>query len=1419
MLDKIIYFSIRQKIWIAFFTLLWIGWGIYSVTRLPIDAVPDITNNQVQVITQSPNLGPLEIERYITYPLEIATANIPGLIETRSISRFGLSVVTIVFEDETDIYWARNQVSERIKQAQEQIPPGYGTPSLAPVSTGLGEIFQYTLQCDSGEQKNYSLMELRTIQDWMIKRELLRVKGVAEISSFGGYVRQVEVAINPDLLRSLNVSLSEVFTALEKGNSNTGAAYIEKEDKAYFIRGIGTATSMEDIENMVIKSNEGVPVLMKNVARIGNGHGARYGALTRDGMGETVGGIVLMIKGENSSAVIDRVKEKMAGLQQTLPKGVHIVPFLDREVLVKKAIHTVTQNLIEGGLIVIFVLVLMLGNLRAGLVVASVIPLSMLFAISMMVMFGVSGNLMSLGAIDFGIIVDGAVIIVEFVIATMASSKNNTLNENKEALVMSAVTRIRKSAIFGEVIILIVYLPILSLHGIEGKMFKPMAMAVIFALLGAFILSLTYVPMMSALLLTNISHHSNNFADRIVGWLKQKYQPVLLFALKHKNSTLLAALLLLVISAFTFNRLGGEFLPQLDEGDYAMETRMLPGTSLSQAIAIAGRVEQLLLTSFPDEIKSCVSKIGTSEIPTDPMPIETMDIIIKMKEKNEWKKAASRQEMEQKLTSVLESVPGVFFSLQQPIQMRFNELMTSAKTDVVIKIYGDDLHTLTSLADKIAEQASTTEGAEDVQVQKVEGLPQIEVKYHREQMAKYGISVAAINDALQTAMAGKKAGVYFDSEKPFDLYVRFQEPYRMDQHSISEIMIENPSGPSIPLKELASVELTDGPAEISRDNTHRRISIGFNTRNRDVQSIVDELKAKLDKSIQLPSGYSIHYGGQFENLESAKSRLSLIVPLSFAIIFFLLFLSFGSLRQCMLVFSGIPFSLVGGIFALWIRNMHFSISAGVGFIALFGVSVLNGIVLLAYYNQLRKENPEDSDEKHILEAVSNRFRPVIMTALVASLGFLPMAISHGAGAEVQKPLATVVIGGLVTSTLLTLIVLPVLVLYGFKMKKNVAFVLCLFPLLLSAQQPIALNSCIDSALAKHPSIASANAMVMQKRSAQKQSFSLPALDFLVQSPTGVDFRPALLQTLDFPTVYVKQLQSAKAQTFQSETHKNIIRKQLIKQVKDAYVSCVFSQNIYHETRRLDSVFGAIKSASNLRYETGDISKLDALSAQAGALYLNNQLLLAENNLLLTKNTLSSLTGIEETLLSLPDSIALQEIKQIPFSSPHPNIAYYVAGVDVAKREMSANKWRCLPGLSLGYFNQADPDLSQTYRLQFGLRVPVFFWNVTAKVAQSKYALRQAEAELELAQKNYTLEEKQAWSNYYAAQKSLSYFLNSGLPQANELERVLIKSLQGGAINITQYAYALERVYKIKTGYYEALKNYHQSLHHLQFIYE
>lgn len=1037
MISKIISYSVHNKKVVLIAIALLLVVGIYNVTKLPIDAVPDITDNQVQVITVSPSLSAEDLERMVTIPIENSIASIKGLKNYRSFSRFGLSLITIVFEDNVDIYWARQQVSERLAMVQRNIPPSFGSPELAPITTGLGEIFQYTLTAQKGYESKYSLSELRSIQDWLVRKQLLGVKGVADVSSFGGKLKQYQIEVNPEYVQASGFSVFDIFDAVEMNNSNTGSAYLEKNSSTYFIRTEGLLKTPADIENtLVVSKKTGTKILLKNLAEVKEGAATRYGALIMNGSNEAAGGIVMMLKGENSNVVISQIKLKMEDIKKLLPKGVEIKPFLDRTKLVNNSIKTVAKNLTEGAIIVILVLIFFLGNFRAAFIVASIIPLSMLIAIMLMNFFGVSGNLMSLGAIDFGIIVDGAVIIIESILLYLHHISKDKLHEknNIDQLVVNNTNKLMSSALFGQLIIIIVYFPLFTLKGIEGKMFMPMVQTIIFALLGALVLSLTYIPAMSALFLKKGGDTSIAWSERMISKLEENYKKLFYKVLEYKKGLLYSFIGLFIGSVALFMNMGGEFVPIIAEGDFAVETRLLTGSSLSATIEHSNIAAKILKDSF-EEVEQVVTKIGSGEIPTDPMPLEAADMMVILKDKSEWKNASTFDELAEKMSQKIELASGVLFSFQYPVQMRFNELLSGAKQDVVCKLYGENLDTLAHYGEKIFKEVKSCKGAEDIFLETITGVPQIIISYDRNRLQNYDLSIDDINKVIQASNAGAVVGNLYEGERKIDITLKLNKSQVEDIESIKQIKLSTNNGQIVPLNEIAEIKLINGANQIQRDLGKRRMIIGFNARGRDVESIVQELQAKVNKKIQFPTNYYMSYGGSYQNLKDAKNRLMLVVPLALIAIILLLQYTLKNWRLVWILFSIVPLSTIGGILFLAMRGLPFSISAGVGFIALFGISVLNGIVLI---NEVinRKLDVNQLQIVDILDICKTRLRPILMTATVASLGFLPMAVNTSLGAEIQRPLATVVIGGLLSSTLATLVILPILLLWKTNVKSS-----------------------------------------------------------------------------------------------------------------------------------------------------------------------------------------------------------------------------------------------------------------------------------------------------------------------------------------------------------------------------------------------
>jgi cobalt-zinc-cadmium resistance protein CzcA len=1034
MVKSIISFSVRNKLFVGFLVLSLIAGGIFSASRLRLDAVPDITNNQLQIISQAPSLSAEDIEQYITLPVEVAVGNLPGLEEIRSVSRFGLSVVTVVFDEDQGSWLPRQMVYEQLGQLD--LPAHFGKPYVGPLATGLGEIYQYTLDVEPDYKDVYSLEGLRAVQDWIIKRQMAMLPGVVEVNSIGGSVKQYEVAVDPTKLASYGLSLIDVFLALEKNNNNSGGAYIEKSHLAYFIRGEGMLRSLAEIAEIPVLNKDGLPVLIGDIAEVTTGGAVRYGAATRDGQ-EVVGGIVMMLKGANANEVIHRVKARMKSIDKTLPPGLRINTFLDRSELIGRTTGTVSENLIVGGLIVVFVLVLLLGNWRGGLIVASTIPLSLLFAFIMMDIFGVWANLMSLGAIDFGIIVDGAVIIAEGVVYSLrlhVSGLRLKEQSDFDARTIKTASSMMQPAFFGQLIILIVFAPILTLVGVEGKMFRPMALTFGFAMMGAILLCLTYVPMMSAWLLCPASAEKKSFGDKVIGMVQKAIDGLLAFALKIPAMVVGLAITLIVVAGFLFSRMGAEFLPQLDEGDIAFHVMLKPGSSLSETIKKTTLVEKIINDEFP-EIATVVSRIGVAETPNDPMPMEIADVVATFHPEHTWKSGMNKADLMSKLKYRLEKIPAVSFEFTQPIEMRFNELLTGVREDVAIKLYGDDLDILAQKAKEIGRLVSGIQGVEGMRVEATSGLPQLSLSYKRQALARHGISIDDANMALEAAFAGSAAGVIYEGQKQFDLVLRLDRDHRDEADEVGNVLLRSATGQLVPLRELADIKEKAGPMQISRDNTARHTVVGVNVGGRDVQSLVDEISQRLDAGLTLPPGYFIRYGGAFENLQRATSRLKLVTPAALLLIFVLVFAALRSLSQTCLIFVAVPLAAVGGVFGLWARGMPFSISAGVGFVVLFGVAVLNGLVLISILNELKTEGLRDV-KKRLHEGVRRRVRPILLTASTDILGFLPMALSTSSGAEVQRPLATVVIGGLLTATLLTVVVIPVLYFYLEKKREG-----------------------------------------------------------------------------------------------------------------------------------------------------------------------------------------------------------------------------------------------------------------------------------------------------------------------------------------------------------------------------------------------
>ncbi len=1443
MLNKIIEFSIKNKLIIGLFVLALIGYGIYEVRKLPIDAVPDITNNQVQVITVAPALGAPDVERLITFPIEQVNNNIPGLIELRSFSRFGLSVVTIVFEDDIDIYWARQQVSERLQQAQEQIPKGVGTPVLAPVTTGLGEIYQYTIRPKKGYEDQYNVMELRTIQDWIVRRQLLDVKGVAEVSSFGGYLKQYEVAVIPEKLMAYNITIGDVFTALETNNQNTGGSYIEKGPTILFIRSEGLVGGMEDIRNIVVKNlPNGMPLLIRDVGEVRLGSAPRYGAMTYNGEQEVSGAVVMMLKGENSNEVIKNIKERITQIEKTLPEGVMIDAFLDRTKMVNNSISTVTTNLLEGALIVVFVLVLFLGNFRAGLLVASVIPLSMLFAIILMNTFGVSGNLMSLGALDFGLIVDGAVIIVEAVLHKLSHSKvfknvNKLTQSEMDEEVKTSASGMMNAAVFGQIIILIVYLPIFTLRGIEGKMFMPMAQTVVFALLGAFLLSLTYIPMMSSLVLSKKISHKTTFSDRMMNRLERFYQKYLTKILRRQKMVLATVLGLFAVAVFIFTRLGGEFIPALPEGDFAVDTRVLPGSNLNTSVEALSKASEIILEKFP-EVEKVVGKTGSSEVPTDPMAVDASDMMIILKPRKEWTSAKTYTELAAKMSAALEALPGVSFGFQYPVNMRFNELMSGARQDVVVKIFGEDLDTLATYAAQLGRLSNSVEGSEAVYVESITGMPQIVIDYNRTTIAQYGLNISDINRVVNAAFAGESSGMVYEGERRFDLVVRLAGEKRKNLEDVRQLLITTPQGVQIPLSTVANVDIVEGPNQIQRDNSQRRIIVGFNVRGRDIQSTVSELQKKVEEQIKLPPGYYITYGGAFENLEAAKDRLYVAVPLALALIFLLLYFAFGSVKQGLLIYSTIPLSAIGGIFALAIRDISFSVSAGIGFIALFGVAVLNGIVLMAEFNRLKKQGYTNL-KRIVMMGTKTRLRPVLMTASVASLGFLPMALSTGEGAEVQRPLATVVIGGLLIATFLTLFVLPILYMLTHRkiaVNKKLVAMFVVFSVFsfqeINAQTPITLQQAIDTALVNNLSVKNERLRNEYHQKLIKSGTAIPVTDVFGEygQINGIynDTRFGVSQTISFPTVYKRQKELLTEEWKSSLLSTDVQEAQLKKQVSQVFYTLVYLHHKRELLQKTDTLFAEFLNKATLRFKAGESNVLEKTTAENQRGQMALQLLQLGRDMEIIQLQFQLLLNTETVFVPMEDAdlgIPFLENDSSLLTS-HPEIQFLKQQQQIANAVTKSEQSKLLPDLSFGYnlmgMRGMGPDdklynsTPQFHSIQIGLGIPVFTGSQKAKINAAKINENIAANEYEWKLKNFENAYHSAFMEYQKFEEMVRYFENTALKNAATITETAEKQFLNGDINYLEWVLLINQAIGIQSDYIEAVKNLNNVLAELNF---
>ncbi|MDT0687418.1 CusA/CzcA family heavy metal efflux RND transporter [Autumnicola psychrophila] len=1442
MLDKIIDFSINNKFIIGLLTLVLIGTGIWSMTSVPIDAQPDITNNQVQVISQAPNLGTEDIEQFVTYPVEVAMSNLPGVLEIRSVSRFGLSVVTIVFEDDMDTYLPRQLVGEKLRAVEEEIPEGFGSTFMGPISTGLGEIYQYTLEVDEQYKEEYSLTELRTIQDWIVRRQMAMVPGVVEVNGVGGRIKQYEVAVDPEELRAIGLSISDIFTALENNNQNTGGAYIERNHQANFIRGEGLARSVADIENIVVKNSGGVPVTIKDLATVQTGSAVSYGALTKNGQGEAVGGMIMMLKGANSDEVIENVKTRIDQIQKSLPVGVSIKPFLDRSELIAETTGTITENLMIGGLIVIFVLVLFLGNWRGGLIVASTIPLSLLFAFILMNVFDVWANLMSLGAIDFGIIVDGAVIIVEstvFLIYQRIRNKEKLSQEEKDEIASGSAKKMMNSAFFGQLIILIVFLPILALEGIEGKMFKPMALTFIFAMLGAMILCLTYVPMISALFLKAPKTERKSWGDKFVLWLENKYEPLLKKSLSRAKVVLGAGIALFALAVFLFIRMGGEFVPQLDEGDIAFHIIMKPGSSLTEGTETATKIENLLLSEYP-EIEQIVSRFGVSDVPTDPMPMDMADCFIILKPRSEWVSAETKDELINKIKETLNIIPGVSYEFTQPVEMRFNELLTGVREDVAIKLYGEDLEILADKAEEMGGIISTISGVADMKVEATAGLPQITVNYNRNKVAQYGLQIDNLNSLVQSAFAGGKAGVIFEGERRFDLVVRLDEAHRTNIDNLRNLYVALPSGNQIPLREIADVNYQPGPMQISRDNTNRRINVGVNIRNRDVKSVVEDIQTKLDSEFDLPAGYYIRYGGAFENLERASSRLQAVVPIALLLIFILIYFALKSFKQTTMIYVAIPLAAIGGVYALWLRDMPFSISAGVGFIVLFGVAVLNGLVLISGLNELKEEGVTNLTER-ISRGTRRRILPILLTALTDVLGFLPMAISSSAGAEVQRPLATVVIGGLITSTFLTLFILPIL----YKMVEErstgrnfvgkpmiaiiVLAVVCLVPEIMNAQERenfsvVTMAEAEELAINNFPLLKNRKLEIEQQEVLRKSAWDFGTTQVFtggeeITNDRGVYTTVGIQQQGIDVLGIAPKLRLQKERIALAEKAFTLSELQVSLEVKSAWINTFVARKKYALFSELDSIYRRFENAVSVRYKVEAISRLEMLTAKSEVSEIVIQKQQAYSDYAIALERLNLWLG-QDQFYTVPEEMDSEFVSEEELISEnlqeHPRLEISRKNLEVAEAAHGAARAVLLPKLNLQYGFQEINGNSGFYSYQAGLSIPFLsgetYGNAQSAKIETEIAARAVAFEKQQLQADFT----QALKNYQTWQASWLYYRDEALPLTSEQQEGALLAFNEGSISYLAFIDILEQVVQVELNALDSLQQYMRASATLQF---
>lgn len=1445
MIEKIINFSLKNKLIIILFTLSIASFGIYSMFNLPVGAVPDITNNQVQVITTTSNLSTQEVEQYITAPVELEMANLPGVIEIRSISKFGLSVVTIVFDEKLGTYLPRQLIAEKIKSASDNIPQEFGTPEMGPITTGLGEVYQYILDVKKGYEDQYTSMDLRTIQDWIVRRQLSGINGVVEINSWGGHLKQYEVAINPDLLKSFDLSLGEVFDALESNNSISGGSYIEKANKTYFIRGDGQVKNIEDIENIVIKNQNGTPILIKNIANVGFGYATRYGAITANGEGEKVLGQIMMLKDANSKIVMNDIHEKVAEVQKRLPEGVFINPILDRSELIAKTTTTVIENLLFGCLIVFLIVWLILGNVRSALVIASMIPLALLFTLSLMLITGIDANLMSLGALDFGIIIDGAVIIVEFIAFKITKKKSLILNSSDKEEIIDGITyegasKMMKSAIFGQIIILIVFIPILTLTGVEGKMFIPMALTFSYAIIGAMILGFTWLPVAASLFLKPDKEKKSkwNISELFMNLVYKSYTPVIKWACCHKKTVLAMAVFSLLLTGIVFSKMGGEFVPTLDEGDFVIQPVLKTGTSLSQTIALTTQMENILIDKFP-EVDQIVSRIGAAEVPTDPMSMEEIDMIIRLNPKSEWVNATNKEDLANLFQKELSIIPGIEYEFTQPIEMRFNELITGVRSDIAIKIYGDDLDYLNAKANEVKNLVSKVPGAADVILEKTVGLPQMSVVYDRKKIAHYGANIKNLNEILSMSFGGATTGSVFEGEKRFDLVVKSDIKNRRDIDDIRDFPVKLASGITVPLKELANIDFNEGPAKISRENTHRRVVVSVNVRNRDLKSVVTDIQKTIDDNVKFEPGNYIDYGGQFENLENASNRLMMIVPIALLLIFIFLHFAFNSLRDAILIFTAIPLATVGGVFMLWIRGMPFSISAGIGFIALFGVAVLNGIVLIEHLKDLQKQGNFKTSRELIIQGSIDRLRPVLLTASAAAMGFLPMAISTGAGAEVQRPLATVVIGGLITSTMLTMIALPLLFeifhnVKGIRFRpfrvirsKTIMIILALtFSTGVVGQENIYnLEQIKNIAINNNLSLKSAELKIKESEALKNAAFDFDKTSFYYEydqnniADNGYPLKIlGVEQSFKFPTKYASKLHGNKLKIEMSKLEYQKQKLILERELSKTYYEIIFFTNNRNIFQKIDSLYNNIEDKAIKSYEAGEINYLDYLNILAKKQKTEADLFSAQNNVEIAYEKIYTLMNYNSKFTVFYEKIAILKNDSNNFEN---NIEYQIFKIQSKyfNNIIKEYKHEFTPDFNLGYFYGTNKYVNNDiyHGFTIGIGIPLFWTEQKSNYSAAKisYEINQNQ----FADNIYRLKSKQTqlFLELKKYEELIQRYEENGANLSDQIIKSANKSYNAGEINYFQFVNSMDNALNSLLYHYENIAKYNSIIIELDYL--